>query len=80
MNDVRLNVCGQETVVAVQDGWDTIAPVTTKARWQTGNGERPFDNYEVRDEVGTLLQPDAALGGWLDGRTLYVSLLAGIGA
>lgn len=77
---VRVNVCGQETLVAVHDGWTTIAPVTTKARWQTGCGDRAFDNFEVRDERGTLLQPDAALGEWLDGRTLYVNLLAGIGA
>lgn len=76
---VRLNVCGQVTEVEIQRSWQTIAPVTTKGRWQVGCGPLPFDNFEVRDSRGTLIKPDAAIGDWLRGTTLHINLLAGIG-
>jgi len=77
---IPVNVTGTEVVVEVHEGWSTIAPVTTAARWLAGCGAVPFDNCEVRDDDGRLLDPHAVLGDWLDGRTLYVNRLAGIGA
>jgi hypothetical protein len=77
---VAVNVAGAEVAVEVRAGWSTLAPVTTAARWLAGCGALPFDNFETRDDHGRLLAPYASLGGWLDGRTLYVNRLAGIGA
>jgi hypothetical protein len=77
---VDVNVQGIEVAVETRDGWSTIAPVTTAARWLAGCGSLPFDNFEVRDGDGRLLSPFARLGGWLHGRTLHVSRLAGVGA
>jgi hypothetical protein len=76
---IKLNVCGEVTEVTVHKGWDTIAPITTQARMQTAHGERPFDNFEVRTSTGVLLNPYAAAGDWLDGETLFVNLLPGVG-
>lgn len=77
---VAVNVTGIEVTVEVGDDWSTLAPVTTAARWLAGCGALPFDNFETRDGDGRLLAPYAGLGGWLNGRTLYVNRLAGIGA
>lgn len=79
MSDLKLNVKGQPTTVEIRKGWTTIAPVTTAARWRTGCGSVPFDNFEVRDADGRLLDPECPLA-LLDGRTLFVNLLAGVGA
>lgn len=77
---VTVNVAGTEVTVEVREGWSTLAPVTTAARWLAGCGALPFGSFETRDDGGRLLAPDAGLGDWLDGRTLYVNRLAGIGA
>jgi hypothetical protein len=77
---VAVNVTGTKVAVEVRDGWSTLAPVTTAARWLAGCGALPFDNFETRDDHGRLLAPYAKLGDWLDGRTLYVNRLAGMGA
>lgn len=77
---IAVNVTGTEVTVEVREGWSTLAPVTTAARWAAGCGALPFDNFETRDDDGRLLHPYAGLGDWLDGRTLYVNRLAGIGA
>jgi hypothetical protein len=77
---VAVNVTGIEVAVELREGWSTLAPVTTAARWLAGCGALPFDNFETRLDDGRLLVPHAVLGGWLDGRTLYVNRLAGIGA
>jgi hypothetical protein len=77
---VAVNVAGTEVAVEVREGWSTLAPVTTAARWLAGCGALPFDNFETRDDHGRLLAPYAKLGDWLDGGTLYVNRLAGIGA
>jgi hypothetical protein len=77
---VTVNVMGREVTVDIHDGWRTLGPVVTAARWRAGCGELPFDNFEVRDDTGRLLDPHTALGGWLAGTTLYVNRLAGIGA
>jgi hypothetical protein len=78
--EVSVNVAGIEVAVEVRKDWSTLAPVTTAARWLAGCGALPFDNFEARDDNGRLLDPHAELGSWLDGRTLYVNRLAGIGA
>ena len=77
---VVVNVTGIEVTVEVRDGWSTLAPVTTAARWLVGCGALPFDNFETRDDDGRLLSPYAELSDWLNGRTLYIHRLAGIGA
>ena len=77
---VTLNVCGYEVAVEVREGWSTLAPVTTAARWLAGCGEHPIDNFEARDDTGRLLHPYARLGDWLNGRTIHVNRLTGIGA
>lgn len=79
MSEIKVNVKGQPTTVEVRKGWNTIAPVTTTARWQTGCGSIPFDNFEVRDANGRLLDPEYPLA-LLNGRTLYVHLFPGVGA
>jgi hypothetical protein len=76
---VMVNVAGTEVSVEVREGWSTIAPVTTAARWAAGCGTVPFDSFEVRDDNGVLLDPHARLGAWLHGRTLFVNLPAGTG-
>jgi len=77
---VAVNVAGTEVTVEVREDWSTLAPVTTAARWLAGCGALPFDNFEVRDASGQLLDAHAGLGDWLHGKTLYVNRLAGIGA
>lgn len=77
---VTVNVAGAEVTVELREDWSTLAPVTTAARWLAGCGALPFDNFEVRDDSGRLLDPHAKLGDWLTGRTLYVNRLVGIGA
>lgn len=77
---VAVNVGGIEVTVEVREGWSTLAPLTTAARWLAGCGALPFDNFETRDDGGLLLDPHARLGDWLHGRTLYVNRLAGIDA
>lgn len=79
MSTVAVNVAGTEVTVEVRDGWSTLAPVTTAARWLAGCGALPFDNFEARDDGGQLLAPYAELGDWPDGKTIYVNRLAGIG-
>lgn len=59
---------------------DAGAPHDSRAVWLAGCGALPFDNFETRLDDGRLLVPYAVLGGWLDGRKLYVNRLAGIGA
>jgi hypothetical protein len=80
VTEATVNVAGTEVIVKLREGWSTLAPVVTAARWLAGCGALPFDNFEVRDEQGQLLDPFAGLGDWLHGRTLYVNRLAGIGA
>lgn len=77
---IAVNVVGIEVTVEVREGWSTLAPVTTAARWLAGCGSLPFDNFETRTDDGRLLAPHAELGGWLNGRTLYVNRLTGVGA
>jgi hypothetical protein len=74
---IQVNVTGAVVTVKVRKSWLTLAPVTTAARWLTGCGAVPFDNFETRADDGQLLNPYAELGDWLDGRTLYVNRLAG---
>lgn len=70
---IRVVVSGAE--VEVPPG-PTIGATATGARWLAGCGEVPFDNWEIRDEHGTLLDPSAGLGSV---RVLYVNRHAGIG-
>lgn len=77
---MAVNVTGTEVTVEVRQDWLTLAPLTTAARWLAGCGSLPFDNFETRDADGRLLAPYARLGDWLNGRTIYVNRLAGIGA
>jgi hypothetical protein len=79
VSTVPVNVAGTEVAVEVHDGWSTLAPVTTAARWLAGCGALPFDNFEARDDDGRLLAPYAELGDWPAGRMIYVNRLAGIG-
>lgn len=53
-----------------------IGAITTKARWAAGCGSVPFDNWEIRTEDGTLLDPFAQPGAL---RVLIVNLLPGAG-
>lgn len=76
---VTVIVAGAEVAVDVHEGWSTLAPVTTAARWLAGYGALPFDNFETRLDDGRLLAPYAKLGDWIEGRMLYVNRLAGIG-
>jgi hypothetical protein len=76
---VAVNVAGFEAEIEIREGWATIAPLTTTARWLAGCGAVPFDSFETRDDSGQLLDPYARLGEWLHGRTLYVNRLAGAG-
>lgn len=77
---INVVACGELVTVDVREAWTDIGAVTTAARWQAGCGSKPFDAFETRDENGTLLAPQAKLGPWLHGRTLYVNLLPGVGA
>lgn len=73
---VYVNVAGVIVPVIPQSGW-TIGAIATSARWQAGCGSVAFDNWEVRDFDGRLLDQSAPPGA-LD--YLSVARLAGIGA
>ena len=72
----HVNVAGQEAVVTPPPGL-TLGAIATQARWLVGYGSVPFDNWEIRDENGTLLDPYAPPGNI---RRLFINRLAGIGA
>lgn len=73
---IRVIVTGRYVDVEPEPGM-TIGAIATKARWIAGCGSVPFDNWEIRSEDGTLLDPSAQPGKL---RVLVVNLLAGIGA
>jgi hypothetical protein len=72
---IRVNVSGAEISVVPRDGWN-IGAVATNARWLTGYGTIPADNWEIRDDNGVLLDPSAPLGPVTE---LWVNRLPGIG-
>jgi hypothetical protein len=74
--EISVNVTGVVVPVVPRPGWN-IGAIATHARWQAGCGSIPFDNWEVRDRDGRLLDQSAPPGG-LD--YLSVVRLAGIGA
>lgn len=60
------------------------APMRTvipQALSQTGNVGQPPENWELRDQNGTLLDVEAKVAtfGFSDGTRLYLNLKAGIG-
>lgn len=58
---VDVQVCGYVTKVTIEPGW-TIGAIATKARWQAGYGYIPFDEWEIRDGEGVLLDYTAPPG------------------
>jgi len=70
-----VNVNGQVIVVTGCEGL-SLGAIATKARWQTGYGEIPFDCWEIRTDNGILLNPSSRPGA-ID--MIFVSRLAAIG-
>lgn len=52
-----------------------------KALTESGNTGRPFDDWETRDEAGTVLDPDQKVGtfDFEDGTRLFLNLAVGAG-
>ncbi len=58
-----------------------LRTVIPRALSQTGNVGQPPENWELRDQGGSLLDVEAKVGtfGFADGTRLYLNLKAGIG-
>lgn len=78
--NVKVNVKGQLVTLRTHKAWKDITALSTAARWKAGCGATPAGCFEIRDETGRLLKAESPIGDWLAGHTLYVNLLAGIGA
>jgi hypothetical protein len=78
---VRITVVvnGQPTVVEAKED-ETLAEVRKKALHDTQNVAQPPENWEIKNEVGTLLDPEKRVGEYHFGKetTLFLCLKAGV--
>lgn len=81
-NKVSLNIVvnGQPTTVDANNN-SPLRTVIPQALNQTGNVGQPPENWELRDQAGTLLDIEAKVAsfGFAEGTRLYLNLKAGIG-
>lgn len=81
-NKVRITVVvnGEPTDVDANRN-APLRTVVPQALNQTGNVGQPPENWELRDQSGTLLDVEAKVGtfGFVDGTRLYLNLKAGVG-
>ncbi|CCM80051.1 MULTISPECIES: DUF2604 domain-containing protein [Rhizobium] len=77
--DITVVVNGQPTEVEANPN-QPLHVVRTKSLEQTQNLAQPAENWEFKDEAGTLLDADKKIGdfGLANTVTLFLSLKAGV--
>ncbi|OHV60345.1 hypothetical protein LCM4577_16515 [Mesorhizobium sp. LCM 4577] len=77
--EITVVVNGQATEVEANPN-QPLHVVRTKALENTQNVAQPAENWEFKDEAGTLLDVDKKVGefGFANGVTLFLSLKAGV--
>lgn len=77
--EIIVVVNGQPTQVEANPN-QPLHVVRTKALESTQNVAQPADNWELKDEVGNLLDVDKKIGdfGFANTATLFLSLKAGV--
>jgi len=74
-------VINGEDVTVEQNENAPLKAARDKALEQSGNTGRPFDEWEIRNEQGELLDPTAKIEtfGFTDGVRLFLNLMVGAG-
>ena len=72
-------VNGQPVVIEAKEE-DMLAEVRRRALLETENVAQPPENWEIKNEAGTVLDPEKHVGEYHFGKevTLFLSLKAGV--
>ncbi|WP_323980644.1 DUF2604 domain-containing protein [Bradyrhizobium japonicum] len=76
---ITMVVNGQPVVIEAEEK-EKLAEVRQKALRETQNLAQPAENWEIKDEAGTVLDPEKRVGEYHFGKevTLFLSLKAGV--
>jgi hypothetical protein len=78
--DFTIIVNGQEAKVKARES-ERLGSLIPPALEETGNSGQPPENWELRDEQGTLLEPERLIGDFNFPKKvrLFLNLKAGVG-